>query len=284
MAKVDLIAREWCDMVFAGRNKEYGAYRIRANAGQRNLRAFLLLLAAIAAIGIGVFLNNKIQEAISANKEVGQEVTQLSQLKEEKKPEEKKIEQPKDEPKPEPQVEKVAVKASLEFTVPDITDDEKVTKQVKTQDEVSSSKATISFKDYAGDENAKTSMNELKEGQKEGGTTTPPKQEEILDNEIIEQQATFPGGEAALLAYVNKNVKYPSIALEQELQGTVLVRFVVQKDGSVGDVKVLKSLSKECDREAIRVVKSLPRFTPARMQGRAVPVYFKLPIRYMITS
>lgn len=282
MAKVDLIAREWCDMVFAGRNKEYGAYRIRANAGKRNGRAFLILLAVIVAIGIGVFLNNKIQEAINANRDLSQEVTQLSQLKQEKPKEEKRIEQPKEEPKPEPEVQKVAVKASLEFTIPEITDDNEVKKQVKTQDEVSSSKATISFKDYAGDENAKTSMNELKEGQKEGGTTTPPKQEEVLDNEIVEQQATFPGGDGALLEYVRKHVKYPSIAVEQELQGTVMIRFMVGKDGSVSDVKVIKSLSKECDREAVRVVKTLPRFTPARMQGRPVPVYFKLPVRYVL--
>lgn len=282
MAKVDLIAREWCDMVFAGRNKEYGAYRIRANAGKRNGRAFLILLAVIVAIGIGVFLNNKIQEAINANRDLSQEVTQLSQLKQEKPKEEKRIEQPKEEPKPEPEVQKVAVKASLEFTIPEITDDNEVKKQVKTQDEVSSSKATISFKDYAGDENAKTSMNELKEGQKEGGTTTPPKQEEVLDNEIVEQQANFPGGDGALQEYVRKHVKYPSIAVEQELQGTVMIRFMVGKDGSVSDVKVIKSLSKECDREAVRVVKTLPRFTPARMQGRPVPVYFKLPVRYVL--
>lgn len=284
MAKVDLIAREWCDMVFAGRNKEYGAYRIRANAGKRNGRAFFILLLAIAAIGAGIFVNNKIQEAIAANMDDGQEITQMSRIqKEEKKEEEKKVEK-QEEPEPEQAVEKVAVKASIQFTVPDIVDDSKVVKEkeLKTQDEVTKSNFAIASQTYAGDAKGGINIDDLKENQSTGGTTVPPKKEEVLDNEIVEQPAQFPGGESALIAYVAKNVKYPSIALEQDLQGTVWLKFVVEKDGSIGNVTVFKSLSKECDREAMRVIKSLPRFTPARMQGRTVPVAYKIPVRYVL--
>lgn len=283
MAKIDLIAREWCEMVFEGRNKNYGAYRIRANAGKRNRLALLSLFLGIVAIAAGLLINNKIQEAIAANADKSQEVTQLSKLKKEepKKEEPKKVEQEKE---PEPEKQQVAVKSSISFTVPDIVDDNKVVKEraLKTQDEVTKSTFAIASQDYVGDSKNGINIDDLKENQKAGGTTVPPKVEEITDNELVEQQASFPGGERALQTYIAKNTVYPQIAQEQDLQGTVQVRFVVEKDGSIGDVKVLRSLSRECDREAIRVVKSLPRFTPARMQGRTVPVWFKLPIRFVL--
>ena len=99
---------------------------------------------------------------------------------------------------------------------------------------------------------------------------------------MVEVPATYPGGEQALLAYVNSHVKYPEIAIEQEVQGVCLLRFKVDKDGSVSDVRVKKSLSKECDAEAIRVVKTLKRFIPAKQQGHPVAVWFNLPVRFQI--
>jgi protein TonB len=107
-----------------------------------------------------------------------------------------------------------------------------------------------------------------------------PEEEEIHEN--VEQKAEFPGGEAALLKYIRDNVKYPAIALEQDLQGIVLLRFVVERDGSAGDVQVQKSLSAECDREAIRVVKAFPRFIPAKINGRPVRNWFRVPVRFII--
>ena len=100
---------------------------------------------------------------------------------------------------------------------------------------------------------------------------------------LVEVQASFPGGEAALINYVNSHVKYPEIALEQELQGTVVLRFKVDKDGSVSDVMVKKSLSRECDQAAIKTVRALPRFIPAKSQGHPVPVWYTLPVRFKIT-
>ena len=103
-----------------------------------------------------------------------------------------------------------------------------------------------------------------------------------MDNAIVEVQATYPGGEAAILQHIAKNLQYPALALEQELQGVVVVRFEVKKDGSIGRTQVAKSLSKECDLAACNVVKTLQRFTPARQQGHPVAVWFTLPIRFQI--
>lgn len=99
---------------------------------------------------------------------------------------------------------------------------------------------------------------------------------------VVEQMPTFPGGEAALLKYVNTHIKYPEVAIKNKIQGKVILRFVIEKDGTVNDVNVTNSLSKECDEEAIRVVKSLPRFIPGKQDGKTVRAYYTLPIRFMI--
>jgi len=106
--------------------------------------------------------------------------------------------------------------------------------------------------------------------------------EEAIDNAIVEVQAQYPGGEAALVKAVNENLVYPSIAQEQDLQGVVTLRFRVEKDGAIGIIVIEKGLSKECDQAAINVVKKLRRFKPARLQGRPVPVWFTLPVRFKL--
>ena len=101
-------------------------------------------------------------------------------------------------------------------------------------------------------------------------------------NRMPEVQAKFPGGEAALLQFISRNLKYPEIAQEQELQGTVVLRFKVNVDGLVSDIKIEKSLSRECDQAAMDVVRKLPRFIPAKENGRPIPVWFRLPLRFRV--
>ncbi|MDY5767657.1 MAG: TonB family protein [Alloprevotella sp.] len=285
MSKVDLASREWCDMVFEGRNKEYGAYRHRANKGKFQLRAIIIVLLMIAAIVGFIIAKSAVEAALKEGKNMdAEQVTELSELKkDEPKKEEKKKEPEKLEyEKP---VEKVAVKSSIQFTVPKIVEDEKVdhSKELKTQDEVTKNKFAIASQDYVN-ETGGTGINidDLKENQQAGGTTVPPKEPEVVDNAIVEVPATYPGGEAALLNFVSKNLVYPAIAQEQELQGVVVLRFKVDVDGSVSTVKVEKSLSRECDQAAADVVKKLHRFVPAKQQGHPVPVWFRLPIRFRI--
>ena len=98
----------------------------------------------------------------------------------------------------------------------------------------------------------------------------------------VEQMPVFPGGEAALQKFIHDHLKYPQVSLEEGVQVTVMLRFVVNENGSVGDVQILKSLDTYCDREAKRVVQSLPRFTPGRQQGKPVKVWFQFPIRFEI--
>ena len=282
MSKIDLASREWCDLVFEGRNREYGAYRARANKGKFQLRALIFVLILIAAIIAFLIAKNAVEAAIEKNRALeGDMVTELSQLKKEEPKKEEKKKEPElkyEEPK-----EKVKVKASIEFTVPKIVDDDKIdhSKELKTQDEVTKSSFAIASQDYAGDGDGGINIDDLKDNQSAGGTSVP-KEEEVVDNALVEVQATYPGGEAALLAFIGKNLIYPQIALEQELQGKVILRFQVKAGGSVGDIVIQKSLSRECDQAAKDVVKKLKRFIPAKQQGRPVPVWFTLPISFQI--
>ncbi len=282
MSKIDLVSREWCDLVFEGRNKEYGAYRMRANSGKRQGRAVLILLTIVLAVVLSVLISSAVKEMTKGEDEVFDQVMEMQALKQEKKKEEPKKQQIK---LPEPElIQKVAVKASIQFTVPKIVDDENVVKdqEMKNMDELTQSKAAIASVSYKGDEGATNlTMDDLMAIQQAGGTAIPLP-EDVKVYTVVEQNPVFPGGEAALLAYIGKNIRYPALAEEQGVQGQVVLRFVVLEDGSIGDVVVSKSLEESCDREAVRVVKSLPRFIPGKQQGRPVKVWFTCPIRFQI--
>jgi protein TonB len=92
----------------------------------------------------------------------------------------------------------------------------------------------------------------------------------------------FPGGDQALMSYLSKHINYPPMAAENNIQGKVILQFVVEKDGKVGEVKVARSVDKDLDREAVRVVKTLPKFTPGRQNGQAVRVWYTLPVTFKL--
>ena len=149
MSKIDLASKQWCDLVFEGRNKEYGAYRNRANKGKFQLRAIIIVLIAIIAVAAIVLAKNTIEDALQSKKDMAsEEVTELQELK---KDEPKKEEPKKKEPELEYEkpVEKVNVKSSIQFTVPKIVEDDKVdhSKELKTQDEVTKNKFAIAAQD-----------------------------------------------------------------------------------------------------------------------------------------
>ncbi|MDA3944206.1 MAG: TonB family protein [Bacteroidetes bacterium] len=115
----------------------------------------------------------------------------------------------------------------------------------------------------------------------------PPvrEEEQIVEAEIftvVESMPEFPGGPAKMMEYIAKNIKYPAMARESGIQGRVFVNFVVEPDGSVSNVKILRGIGGGCDEEAIRVVKSMPKWTPGRQRGKAVRVSFNLPVRFTL--
>ena len=110
-------------------------------------------------------------------------------------------------------------------------------------------------------------------------------EEEVVEQEIfqiVEEMPAFPGGEQKLMEYVGKNIKYPQIARESGIQGRVFVGFVVEPDGSVSNVKLLRGIGGGCDEEAMRVIKNMPKWKPGKLQGKAVRTQFNLPIQFVL--
>lgn len=104
--------------------------------------------------------------------------------------------------------------------------------------------------------------------------------EEVCD--VVEEMPTYPGGQKALMQYIADSIKYPQKAKEEGIQGRVVVRFVVKKNGTVGEVQVLRGVSEELDMEAIRVIKSIKGFTPGKQNGKPVNVWFIYPVTFKI--
>ncbi len=111
-------------------------------------------------------------------------------------------------------------------------------------------------------------------------------EEEEVDEDVIftvvEDQPQFPGGEEARQKFLEDNLRYPQMAREAGIQGTVFVTFVVETDGSVTDVQILRGIGGGCDQEAVRVVEMMPRWEPGRQRGQAVRVQFNMPIRFRL--
>ncbi|MCI6618356.1 MAG: TonB family protein [Prevotella sp.] len=275
MAKIDLIQDEWVDLIFEGRNKNYGAYRLRKGTTKRNIISIIsvIVLAVIAFAAMAI--KNIVDE--NARKVAAQQVTELSTLNQPKKKAE--VKQKKIEVEPEKVVERV--KSSIKFTAPVIKKDNEVKPEdeIKTQDQLMENKAAIGSFDVKGNDDANGEVLKAKEviAQPE-----PPKQEENKVFDVVEQMPSFPGGNSALMEYLHNNVKYPVVAQENGVQGRVVVSFVVEKDGSITDVRVVRSVDPSLDREASRVVSSMPKWIPGKQNGSAVRVKYNVPVSFRL--
>ena len=276
MSKIDLISNGWTDLVFEGRNKAYGAYQLRKGTSTRNIWSMVFVAAVAALAYLGLAAYNTYQEQQKALFEAEMEASLIEQKKEAKV--EKKTEAPKVE-----QVQKVEkVKSSIAFTPPVIKKDSEVKpeEEMKSQDDLNQNKTAIGAFDVKGnDEEGGTVLKAIEEI----ATPEPPKHEEeqkVFD--VVEQMPSFPGGPAALMQYLSSHVKYPVVAEENGIQGRVTVQFVVEKDGSVSDVKTMKSVDPSLDKEAERVVKSMPKWIPGKQNGSAVRVKYFVPVVFRL--
>jgi protein TonB len=275
MAKIDLIDNGWVDLVFDGKNQAYGAYQLRKDTGKRNLKALLTMFAAFAIIAAIVIAKVSIDNYIASRNAAIETDVELTSLAEKK---EAKVER-----KEEPQVEKIEVekvKSSVAFTTPEIKKDEEVQEdqEMKSQDELASTNTAIgAFTVEGNDEQAGEVLKA-----KEVIAQPEPKEEETKVFDVVEEMPQFPGGPSALFEYLSKNIKYPVVAEENGVQGRVIVTFVVERDGSITDVKVVKSVDPSLDKEATRVVKSMPHWIPGKQNGSAVRVKYTVPVTFKL--
>lgn len=276
MAKIDLISRDWTEMVFEGRNKEYGAYRLRKNAGKRNLYSLITIFIAALAIWGGISLVKFVE---SRTKSVAQtSVAALSALNQPKKKAEVKQQQKVKLEQPEKVVERV--KSSVKFTAPVIKKDDQVKPEdeLKTQEELMNTKTAIGALDVKGNDDANGEVLKLKEAVAQ--PEPKPEVEKVFD--VVEQMPSFPGGPSALMEWLSNNVKYPVVAQENGVQGRVVVSFVVERDGSITDVKVVRGVDPSLDKEASRVVRAMPRWIPGKQNGSAVRVKYNVPVAFRL--
>lgn len=276
MAKIDLISRDWTEMVFEGRNKEYGAYRLRKNAGKRNLYSLITIFIAALAIWGGISLVKFVE---SRTKSVAQtSVAEISALNQPKKKAEVKQQKKVKLEQPEKVVERV--KSSVKFTAPVIKKDDEVKPEdeLKTQDELMSTKTAIGALDVKGNDDANGEVLKIKEAVAQ--PEPKPEVEKVFD--VVEQMPSFPGGPSALMEWLSNNVKYPVVAQENGVQGRVIVSFVVERDGSITDVKVVRGVDPSLDKEASRVVRAMPRWIPGKQNGSAVRVKYNVPVAFRL--
>ena len=281
MAKIDLYDPKWVEMVFAGKNKEYGAYQLRKGTSGRNIKALLILVVAAALVG-GFLAWKVIEQKQAEEQQAYMEAMELAKLQQQAKKEEKKKEPAK--PKIEPKKEIPVARETQKFTAPVIKKDELVKEenQVKQMDKLDEKVAV-------GTENKEGTKDRLAEAVRSdiavAAPPPPPAPKPEVSNkvfDVVEEMPHFPGGAAALQAFLSSNTKYPVVAQENGVQGRVIVSFVVERDGSITDVRVVRSVDPSLDREASRVVRSMPRWSPGKQNGSAVRVKYTVPVVFRL--
>ena len=294
MSKIDLYDPKWVDMVFADKNKAYGAYQLRKSVSQRNIKALVILLVA-AFIG-GGYLAYQIkkhkdelaaQEAYAAK----MELAAIEQAKKEQA--ERKKQQKKEEPKKvEPEKVVPETRATVKFTAPVIKDDKDVKEEMPPMVKMNKETKAIGTETKAGveDRNIVADRSTVATPEQiipkiEKPVAEAPKVEapkEDIEKKIFtfaEQQPTFKGN---VQAWLTSHLQYPASAADNNIQGKVVVKFVVGRDGSVSRAEVVRGVDPALDREALRVVNSMPKWNPGMNNGQPANVWFQLPITFKL--
>jgi periplasmic protein TonB len=264
MAKIDLTSFEWRELVFQGKNKEYGAYKLRSDSDKRHNVA-MIIIAVVAVVGFS--LPKLIEMATPKQKIVNVDVMKMSTLD--------KAVVKNDVKKVEPVAPPPALKSSIKFVAPVIAKDEEVKEEFKSQEQLTNTKVAISIADVKGNDEKGKDIADIKQA-----VTQVEEPDHVY--QVIEQMPQYPGGESELMSYIAKNLKYPVIAQENGIQGKVILRFVVSKSGVVDKIEVVRSLDPACDKEAVRVVRTLQRWIPGKQNGVNVSVYYTLPIAFKL--
>lgn len=281
MAQIDLTKNGWCDLIFEGRNKQYGAYKLRTQTGKRNVKA-IITIAILAALCIVLFYIKAGYDAYQAAHAKNENVTEISALNQPKKKEAKVERKVQVEEKKEVVKE---VKSSIKFTAPVIKKDAEVKpeEEMKTQDQIMQTNTAIGALDVKGNSDQGEILKVTQRVETEPVKAEAPKPEvenKVFD--VVEQMPSFPGGQSALMSYLANNIKYPVVAQENGVQGRVVVSFVVERDGSITDVQVVRSVDPSLDREAQRVVRSMPKWIPGKQNGQAVRVKYNVPVSFRL--
>jgi protein TonB len=260
--KLDLLKKQWLDIVFEGRNKSYGAYDLRMKDGNTNVKAFIIG-AVIFSLAVATPIIADFISAATADDSATMD-TKIRTVKLPPKEEKPKENLPPPPPPP-PKVDQV------KFVKPEVAKTEDVTEEPPKMEEIKDK--NLGKEDIKGDPNAVLTVEPPGNG--------PAQQEVVEDNTIyssagIEVKPDFPGGIAKFYSFIQKNYVAPD---EPGLKGQVFVSFVVEKDGSLTDIKILRDIGYGTGKEAERVLRKCPRWTPAEQNGKKVRCSYQIPIK-----
>lgn len=270
------IQNTYLDVIFEGRNKAYGSYVLRSTYAERMQRAgaFMLLLCALI-IGY-VFVSNRLQHKINLIQPIlplTMDTIAFTNVT---------IELPKPPVEIAPPPAAAKVKTAV-YTAPEIVRNDQIKPELKlaTQDELKTAVAGVSNQEGATGGNTSIS------GDKKGGSggveiegSKGDAKSEIVN--FAEVEPEFPGGKSALYAYLAEHVQYPSAALNAGKEGKVLVRFVINEDGSVSNVMVVRGFGYGSEAEAQKVINGMPRWRAGRNNNHPVKVWFQVPIFFKL--
>ncbi|MES2828320.1 MAG: TonB family protein [Bacteroidota bacterium] len=270
-SKIDLLNKEWLDVVFAGKNKSYGAYELRQQSGSNTAKSLLIA----STVFILLFLSPKIASLFKRD-EVEDEIVKQVEVA---------IATPppvNPETPPPPPVEPPPPKQDqIKFPPPIVKPDELVREEDPPTIE-DLKKADPGQKTMEGDPDADIVIaTAAGDGPKQAAVVEDTR---VYDFVSLEQQPSFPGGMEKFYAYLKKTVKYPPMAQENNIQGKVFLSFVVEKDGSLTDIKVDRKLGGGTDEEAVRVLKSSPKWIPGIQNGKKVRVKYNIPISFTLSQ
>ena len=258
MAKETNKAPAFDDIVFEHRNKEYGAYRLRKKYNRNVIIALIIGIVIMSTAIITPYLNAKAAEnkAKRTERQVEIKMENLDQPAEQVAP-------PPPPPPPPPEAVQQA-----RYVPPVVVD------SIKPEDNVQLMTADQAVVEVQNEEVVEEVQVVAEEVQEDVDAAEP--------FVVVEEMPMFPGGEAALLAFIGANTQYPEVAKENNIQGKVIVRFCVTSKGGVDKVSILKGVDPELDAEAIRVVGTLPAFKPGKQGGKPVPVWYMVPINFTL--
>ena len=266
--KLDILKPEWIDVVFTDRNKAYGAYDLRKQNPRNTNKALIIGVVAfvltISAPTIINFISGFIPKADEKVKIVPVVLQPPPPINKQKPP------PPPPEP-PKPKIDQV------KFPPPVVKPDNEVKEQPPTVKELEV--ADPGQKNIKGDPNADIKIDEPV-GNSDVKQVTEEDPNKIFTS--VEQNPEFPGGDAAFGKYLGNKIRYPAVAKENNVQGKVFLNFTVERDGSLTDIKVVRGIGSGCDDEAVRVLKSSPRWKPGIQNGRAVRVSYTIPISFTL--
>ncbi|MBQ3323624.1 MAG: energy transducer TonB [Muribaculaceae bacterium] len=305
MAKdVDLSSKEWLDLIFEGKNKDFGAYELRSDSPKRHNKSVIYTLIGIAIVALLAFGYTSLNKYLTERRLEQERLEQEALAKQmEQEMEEEEIQQEIEIPEEKEQVLEEEIQNSQKVTEMNIVDDSEVKEPPKTIESQKEDERQVGAvnEDRGSDDITKPTeqahqevvpeikpiVEPPKEEKKEEPKPEPKKEEPKPEKDEVFQSAahmpSYPGGDAALMKYLSDHLRYPQAAADNNIQGKVIVQFVVEKNGKIGEVKVARSVDKDLDREAIRVCKSLPAFSPGRNAvGDPVRVWYTLPVQFKL--